>query len=140
VPQNKTIPTQRSVADFITGIEDARTRFDCLELQALMQEVTGETAAMWGPSIVGFGPYHYHYASGREGDFFLTGFSPRKQALTIYVISGFEANAGLMAKLGKFRTGKSCLYVKRLDDIDRAALVQLVTESVAWLRNKYPEN
>jgi hypothetical protein len=93
---------------------------------------------MWGPSIVGYGKYHYRYESGREGDFFLTGFAPRKQALTIYVISGFKAHGALMKKLGKYKTGKSCLYVKRLDDIDRDVLTQLVQASVNYLREKYP--
>ena len=135
---NKTQPTRLKVSEFITGIEDRRKRADCRELMKLMREITGNRATMWGPSIVGFGKYHYKYASGREGDFFLTGFSPRKQALSIYIISGFKAHAGLMEKLGKFKTGKSCLYVKSLDDIDRAVLKELVTESVAHMRETYP--
>ncbi len=104
----------------------------------LMSEITGNRAKMWGPSIVGYGKYHYKYESGREGDFFLTGFSPRKQALTIYIISGFSINPKLMEKLGKYKTGKSCLYVKKLDDLDRSVLAQLVKESVAYIRKKYP--
>jgi len=88
--------------------------------------------------MVGFGSYHYRYASGHEGDSFLTGFSPRKQALTVYVISGFEEHPALMARLGKFKTGKSCLYIKNLDAIDRSILTQLVTQSVALMRKKYP--
>ena len=135
---NKTHPTRLKVSEFIAGIEDKRKRADCRELMKLMREITGNRATMWGPSIVGFGKYHYKYASGREGDFFLTGFSPRKQALSIYIISGFKAHAGLMEKLGKFKTGKSCLYVKSLDDIDRAVLKELVTESVAHMRETYP--
>ena len=135
---NKTQPTRLKVSEFIAGIEDKRKRADCRELMKLMREITGNRATMWGPSIVGFGKYHYKYASGREGDFFLTGFSPRKQALSIYIISGFKAHAGLMEKLGKFKTGKSCLYVKSLDDIDRAVLKELVTESVAHMRETYP--
>ena len=93
---------------------------------------------MWGSSIVGYGKYHYKYESGREGDFFLTGFSPRKQALTLYIVSGFSINPELMEKLGKYKTGKSCLYVKKLDDVDREVLAQLVKESVAYIRKKYP--
>ncbi len=135
---NKTQPTRLKVSEFINGIEDKRKRADCRELMKLMREITGNRATMWGPSIVGFGKYHYKYASGREGDFFLTGFAPRKQALSIYIISGFKAHAGLMKKLGKFKTGKSCLYVKTLDDIDRAVLKELVTESVAYMRETYP--
>jgi hypothetical protein len=135
---NKTQPTRQKVSEFIAGIEDKRKRADCRELMKLMREITGNRATMWGPSIVGFGKYHYKYASGREGDFFLTGFAPRKQALSIYIISGFKAHAGLMEKLGKFKTGKSCLYVKSLDDIDRDVLKELVTESVAHMRETYP--
>lgn len=135
--ENKTQPTQQKVSEFIAGIEDTRKRSDCRELMKLMRKVTGNRAKMWGTSIVGFGKYHYRYASGREGDFFLTGFSPRKQALTIYIISGFEAHSKLMEKLGKFKTGKSCLYVKSLDDINRSVLDQLVRESVAYMRKTY---
>jgi hypothetical protein len=127
------------VSEFIAGIEDRRKRADCRELMKLMREVTGNRATMWGSSMVGFGKYHYKYASGREGDFFLTGFAPRKQALTIYIISGFNAHAGLMEKLGKFKTGKSCLYVKSLDDIDRTVLRELVEASVAHMREAYPK-
>lgn len=136
--ENKTKPTTQKVSEFITGIEDKVKRADCRELMKLMSGVTGNRAKMWGTSIVGYGKYHYRYASGREGDFFLTGFSPRKQALTIYIVSGFSINPELMEKLGKYKTGKSCLYVKKLDDIDRAALAQLVKESVAYMREKYP--
>ncbi len=136
--QNKTKPTQQEISVFIDGIEDERTRADCRELLSMMHEVTGEPPTMWGPSMVGFGSYHYRYASGHEGDSFLTGFSPRKQALTVYVISGFEEHPALMARLGKFKTGKSCLYIKNLDAIDRSILTQLVTQSVALMRKKYP--
>jgi len=137
--QNKTQPTRQKVSEFIAGIEDKQKRADCRELMKLMSGITGNRAKMWGSSIVGYGKYHYKYASGREGDFFLTGFSPRKQALTIYIISGFELNPELMEKLGKFKTGKSCLYVKNLDDIDRAVLTSMVEESVAYMRKTYPE-
>ena len=136
--ENKTKPTTQKVSEFITGIEDKVKRADCRELMKLMSGVTGNRAKMWGTSIVGYGKYHYRYASGREGDFFLTGFSPRKQALTIYIVSGFSINPELMEELGKYKTGKSCLYVKKLDDIDRASLAQLVEESVAYMREKYP--
>lgn len=135
---NKTKPTPQKVSEFIAGIEDKVKRDDCRELMKLMSGVTGNRAKMWGASIVGYGKYHYKYESGREGDFFLTGFSPRKQALSIYIISGFSINPKLMEKLGKYKTGKSCLYVKKLDDIDRTVLAQLVEESVAYMRKKYP--
>ena len=138
--QNKTQPTPQKVSEFIAGIEDTRKRAECRELMKMMRETTGKRAKMWGASIVGFGNYHYKYASGREGDFFLTGFSPRKQALTIYIINGFEPHAKLMQKLGKFKIGKSCLYVKTLDDIDRFVLTKLVKASVAYMRKKYPDS
>jgi hypothetical protein len=135
--QNRTQPTQLKVADFIAGIEDKVKRADCRELMKLMSQITGNRAKMWGTAIVGYGKYHYKYESGREGDFFLTGFSPRKQALSIYIVSGFSINPELMEKLGKYKTGKSCLYVKKLDDLDRSVLKQLVKESVAYMRKKY---
>jgi hypothetical protein len=136
--QNKTQATKLKVSAFLASIEDTRKRSDCRELMKLMREITGNRAKMWGPSIVGFGKYHYKYESGREGDFFLTGFAPRKQALTLYIVSGFTAHPELMEKLGKFKTGKSCLYVKSLDDIDRSVLAELVQESVSLMREKYP--
>ena len=135
--ENKTKPTTLKVSDFISGIEDKVKRADCRELMKLMSGITGNRAKMWGANIVGYGKYHYKYASGREGEFFLTGFSPRKQALSIYIISGFNINPELMEKLGKYKTGKSCLYVKKLDDIDRSVLAQLVEESFAYMREKY---
>jgi hypothetical protein len=137
--ENKTKPTPQQVSEFIAGIGDERKRSDCEELVKLMSEITGKPATMWGSSIVGFGQYHYKYASGREGDFFLTGFSPRKQALTVYIISGFKINPGLMEQLGKYKTGKSCLYIRSLDDVDRSRLKQLVEESVDYMRKTYPE-
>ncbi|MDX2427680.1 MAG: DUF1801 domain-containing protein [Xanthomonadales bacterium] len=135
--ENKTKPIQLKVSDFIAGIEDKVKRDDCRELMKLMAKITGNRAKMWGTAIVGYGKYHYKYESGREGDFFLTGFSPRKQALSIYIVSGFSINPELMEKLGKYKTGKSCLYVKKLDDVDRSVLAQLVKESVAYMREKY---
>jgi hypothetical protein len=138
--QNKTRPTALKVSEFIAAIEDGRRRADCKELMKLMREATGKPATMWGAAIVGFGKYHYKYASGREGDFFLTGFSPRKQALSIYIVNGFKPHAKLMEKLGKFKTGKSCLYVKSLDDIDRLVLAELVKASVTYMREKYPDS
>jgi hypothetical protein len=135
--ENKTKPTTQKVSEFIAGIEDKQKRADCRELMKLMSGITCNRAKMWGSSIVGYGKYHYKYDSGREGDFFLTGFSPRKQALSIYIISGFTIHPELMEKLGKYKTGKSCLYAKKLDDLDREVLAQLVEESVAYIRKKY---
>ncbi len=103
----------------------------------MMREATGARARMWGPSIVGFGQYHYQYASGREGDSMITGFSPRKQAMTLYVIPGFQHFGTLMAKLGKYKTGKSCLYIKRLSDVDEKVLKRLIERSVQYMRENY---
>ena len=101
-----------------------------------MKKITKEEPKMWGPSIIGFGSYHYKYASGREGDFFLTGFSPRKQSLTLYIISGFKRYDELMKKLGKHKTGSSCLYINKLEDIDMKVLKELITESVKYMKTK----
>jgi hypothetical protein len=131
----KTKPTSRSPADFIKQVADERRRKDCLELVALMRDVTGHPPKMWGSSIVGFGRYHYKYASGREGESLLTGFSPRKQNLVLYLGEGIE-HKGLMARLGKHKTGKGCLYLTRLDDVDRSVLRTLVEESVAIMRKQ----
>ncbi len=132
----KTAKTKASVKQFLDGIEDDQRRADSVRLAKLLEELTGEKPAMWGPSIVGFGSYHYRYASGREGDWPLTGFSPRKQALTLYVMSGFEGEADLLEQLGKFKTGKACLYAKRLDDLHLPTLKKLVRKSVAHMRKR----
>lgn len=133
----KTKPHDGSVSAFLDGISDEQRRQDCWRLHDLMREVTGSEAVLWGPSIVGFGSYHYRYASGREGDWLLTGFSPRKQALTVYIMTGLDRHEDLMTRLGKFKTGKSCLYLKRLDDVDVDVLRALVEESVSHLRRTY---
>lgn len=133
----KTQPTEASVSAFLDSIEDEVRRQDSLALFDLMQDVTGEEPVMWGSSIVGFGSYHYKYASGRQGDWMITGFSPRKSALTVYIMPGFEAYEGLLDRLGKFKTGKSCLYLRRLDDVDRDVLRELVRQSVAKMRTLY---
>lgn len=103
-----------------------------------MQDVTGEAPRMWGNSIVGFGSYRYKYASGKEGDWMLTGFSPRKQNLTLYIMSGFEINADIMSRLGKHTTGKGCLYIKKLKDVDQSVLRELITQSVEHMRTSKP--
>ncbi|NVJ96736.1 MAG: DUF1801 domain-containing protein [Alphaproteobacteria bacterium] len=135
--ENKTKPTEVQPADFIGAVENDRRRQDALELMALMAEITGEEARMWGPSIVGFGTYHYKYESGREGDFLQVGFSPRKANMVCYIMLGFSGYRELMDRLGKYKTGKSCLYINKLDDIDRAVLRELIEKSVADLRQKY---
>ena len=134
----KTVPTTASVTAYLGELDDAKRR-DAEIVAAMMEEVTGAPAVMWGSSIVGFGQYHYRYASGREGDFFLTGFAPRKRALTLYIMAGFSAYDALLEKLGKFTVGKSCLYVKRLADVDLDVLRELVDQSAAAIREKYPD-
>lgn len=133
----KTKPTEMSVAEFLAAIPDERKRADAQAIAKLMKQITKKQPKMWGPSIVGYGSYHYKYDSGREGDWFLTGFSPRKQNLSIYIMSGFTRRDALMKKLGKYKTGKSCLYVNKLADIDMAVLTELVRESAAYLQKKY---
>ena len=135
----KTVPTAASADAFLGELDDAK-RQDAAAVAAMMAEVADAPAVMWGTSIVGFGRYHYRYASGREGDFFLTGFSPRKRALTLYVMAGFAEYDDLLAKLGKFTIGKSCLYVKRLADVDTVVLREIVERSVAAIRKKYPDD
>lgn len=134
----KTTPTEASVDAYIDAVEDAQKREDCRAVAAMMAEVTGAPARMWGSSIVGFGSYHYRYASGREGDFMETGFAARKRELTLYVMAGFSEYGDLLAKLGKHKTGKSCLYIKRLADVDVGVLREVVERSVAWIRARYP--
>lgn len=133
----KTTKTNASVRDFINAIPDVKRREECRTLAALMRRVTKAQPALWGSSIVGFGTYHYVYASGREGDWFLTGFSPRKQNLTLYIMAGFERYDELMRNLGKFKTGTSCLYIPSLEDIDMKVLERLIQQSVAHTRTTY---
>ena len=133
----KTRPSGASVEAFLQGVADEARREDCRTLLALMRRVTGAEPEMWGPSIIGFGTYHYVYASGREGDWFLTGFSPRKRDLTLYIMAGFSAYDDLLARLGPHKTGKSCLYVKRLGDLDLEVLEALVVASVKHMREAY---
>ena len=137
-PENETKPTSQSVKAFIDGIEDEQRRKECRAISKLMRRVTGARPKMWGDSIVGFGDYHYKYDSGREGDFFLAGFSPRKQALSLYIVSGFKGHEDLLDKLGKYKTGKSCLNVKRLSDIDLDVLEELVSKSVEQMSASGP--
>lgn len=133
--ENKTQPTEVSVSDFLASIDDEQKRADSQVVAQLMEAATGEPPKMWGPSIVGYGTYHYVYASGREGDWMLTGFSPRKTALTVYLMAGVERQTELLAKLGKYKTGKSCLYIKRLSDINLDVLREMIGVSVEQIRN-----
>jgi hypothetical protein len=126
----KTQRTKQSVKAFLAAIPDERKRRDAVAIAALMEQITKARPAMWGSSIVGFGSYHYTYASGREGDWPVVGFSPRKQNLTLYIMAGFDGYGELLQKLGKYKTGKSCLYINRLDDVHVPTLKELIKQSV----------
>ncbi len=134
---NKTQITDVDPAEFIAGVEHPVRRGDAEVLLGLMGRVTGCPGRMWGPSIIGFGRYHYRYESGREGDFMLTGFSPRKSNLSIYILPGYDDLGDDLARLGKHRVGKSCLYVNKLADIDLRVLEGIVADSVARMRRDY---
>ena len=134
----KTKPTPINPRDFVEAVEHPVRRDDGFVLLDLMERLSGEPAAMWGPSIVGFGSYHYKYDSGREGDMCRIGFSPRKAELVLYLVDGFDGHADLLARLGKHRTGVSCLYIKKLADVDMAVLEQLITASLAHMDATYP--
>jgi hypothetical protein len=133
---NKTKPTKGSPEAFIKRVASSQQQKDCHELIAMMRKITGEPPKMWGPSIVGFGACHYVYESGREGDMCLTGFSPRKPRLVLYIGEALQDET-LMSKLGNYTTGKSCLYLKTLDDVDRDVLRALVTKAVRDARKRY---
>jgi len=135
---NKTIATDSSVAQFLASIDHRVRQSDAHALSAMMGRITGEAPRMWGSSIVGFGQYHYRYDSGREGDFMITGFAPRKANLVLYIMGGFEGFDDLRARLGKHKVGKSCLYINKLADVDLTVLEELITRSVAAMRAKYP--
>lgn len=134
----KTRKTTQSVAAFLSAIEDPARRADCKAIARMMRDATGSRAAMWGAAIVGYGNYDYKYESGREGSWFLTGFSPRKQAISVYIMPGFKRFDRLMSQLGKYKTGKSCLYIKSLADVDSAILRELIELSVKHMRKLYP--
>lgn len=133
----KTKKTETSVAAFLDRVKDEDRRADCLALVEMLRQATKCEPKMWGASIVGFGAYHYVYPSGREGDWFLAGFSPRKDGLTVYIMSGFAPFTAELEKLGKFKTGKSCLYLKSLADVDRKVLKKLCVESVKMTRKMH---
>jgi len=132
----KTKKNKASVKAFLNKVKNKQRREDCFTVLEMMKEVTGEEPKMWGTSIVGFGSYHYVYASGREGDWMITGFSPRAQSLTLYIMAGFKKYDSLMQRLGKHKTGKSCLYISKLDDVDQSVLKQLVKASVQYLKKR----
>jgi hypothetical protein len=126
----KTKQTEASVDKFLRGIKDEKNRADCYKIVEMMEKATKSKGKMWGTSIVGFGDYHYVYDSGRENDWFITGFSPRKQNLTIYMMGGFDRFPDLMQQLGKYSRGKGCLYIKKLENVDAKVLQKLLTQSV----------
>ncbi len=132
----KTKKNDQNVEEFLNSVTDPKKRADSFEVLKLMKDVTKEEPCMWGNSIVGFGDYHYKYKSGREGDWFLIGFSPRKQYLTLYIVAGFDHYEDLLAKLGKYKTGKSCLYLKRLSDVNSDILKTLASESVKFVKER----
>ena len=135
--KNKTVANKASVSSFISEIENIDRKKDTKTLLGLMKKITSEKAVMWGGSIIGFGTYHYKYDSGREGDFMKVGFSPRKNAMTIYIMPGFARYNELMSQLGKHKIGKSCLYIKKLEDVDIDILTELIQSSYDYMTEKY---
>jgi hypothetical protein len=133
----KTKPTEKTVDSFIATVEDDKVRADCYTIINLMEKVIGEKPKMWGPAIVGFGKYTYKYESGRSGEICMTGFSPRKANITLYVLAGFPGQAELLDKLGKHTSGKGCLYIKKLGDVNIDVLESLIKESIKFLKEKY---
>lgn len=128
--ENKTKETSASVEKFLNGIKDEKKRQDSFKILKLMKQITKAEPKMWGSSMVGFGNYHYKYASGREGDWFLTGFSPRKQSITLYMMSYLEKHENILKRLGKYKNGKGCLYIKQLEDVDMKVLKELISTTV----------
>jgi hypothetical protein len=135
--ENKTRQTNASVAVFLDGIGDAQKRADCRALSKMMRSATGKSARMWGSSIVGFGTYDYRYASGRGGSSMVCGYAPRARNIALYIMAGFDRFKPLMNRLGRYKTGKSCLYLRRLADVDRDVLQQLIDGSVKYMRDNY---
>lgn len=137
---NKTVETGADVAAFLDGVSDAKQRADAEVLIDIMSAASGEPPKMWGSSIIGFGSYHYKYDSGREGDMARVSFSPRKGKTVVYIIDGFPAHAELLAKLGKHKTGVSCLYINRLSDVDTGVLQTLIDASLVEMDKRYPRS
>jgi Domain of unknown function (DU1801) len=134
----KTQPTRQSVSDFLSTVADKKMRAECGVVAKMMRDATGKRAKMWGTSIVGYGSYDYKYASGQEGSWPIIGFSPRSKNVSIYIMPGFSKFDKLMGQLGKYKTGKSCLYIKTLDDVDQKKLKALINASVKLMKKKYP--
>jgi len=136
--QNKTQATDMPVTDFLNAVDPERRRLDGLRLNEIFQDVTGWTPRMWGPTIVGYGEYHYKYDSGREGDFLATGFSPRKASLSLYIMPGYHDLSPWLARLGKHKLGKSCLYINKLADVDETVLAEIIAEGLRDLSARWP--
>jgi hypothetical protein len=136
----KTKSNNGNVTEFLNTIEDSKSKEDCKSIIEIMEKLTGEKPRMWGSSIVGFGIYHYKYASGHEGDWFKTGFSPRKRNLTLYIMSGFDEYENLLNRLVKYKNGKSCIYIKQIEDINLEILKELISASILMLDNRYGSN
>ena len=136
--ENKTLPTDTAPADFIAGVEHPGRRADAEVLLELMTRITGWSPQMWGPAIIGFGTYHYKYESGREGDFMRTGFSPRKGNMVVYIMPGYSDHSEKLARLGKHKIGKSCLYINKLADIEMAVLEEIIRAGLDDMAEKYP--
>lgn len=137
--ENKTRPTQVAPADFIAAVEHPVRRRDAQTLMEMMTRITGEEPKMWGPSIVGFGAYRYRYDSGREGDMCRTGFSPRKAALSIYIMPGYTDHSEILGRLGKHKHGKACLNIGKLEDVNLDVLEELIRAGLADMAEKYPQ-
>lgn len=135
----KSQPSASSVSAYLNSIVNEKRKHDSFKLLNMMEKITGEQGRMWGSQLVGFGTYHYKYSSGREGDWFMTGFAPRKQNITIYIMPGFKRYNELMSRLGKYKTGKSCLYIKHLDHVDIDILQELIVRGYEHMRFKYPD-
>lgn len=135
----KTQPTKESVTEFLAAIEDEQQRKDARKIAKMMREASGKKATMWGKNLVGYGRYDYEYASGQAGSWFRVGFAPRKRDLTLYIMPGFSGVKTLLGELGKHKVGKSCLYIKRLSDVDERVLRQLIDASLRVMADKYPE-
>ena len=135
--ENKTQPTKQSPNAYINAVENDVRRKDAKSLLSIMKKVTGERPVMWGPSIIGFGKYHYTYESGREGDMFLTGFSPRKSNIAVYLMPGFDGKEDMLARLGKHKTGRSCLYINKLADVNLDVLTELIEKDYHYMKAKY---
>ncbi len=136
--KNKTQKTEQSPESFLNTVNPSQKQSDCFTLLKSMEEISGLKPKMWGASIIGFGDYHYKYKTGREGDFFRIGFSPRVQNLTVYIMPGFQKFENELSRLGKHKVGKSCLYIKRLSDIDEAVLGEMLVKGLEIMEEMYP--